>query len=103
MSDFNNVYINCSSLMSDSRHSFNNINNNIIDNNNSMKNRKFLIDNADDIIYKNQINACNFTTSINNYMTQPFILNNNLRKINKKEYNDNSIYLTKEQLNKLNN
>lgn len=103
MSDLNNVYINCSSLMSDSRLSFNNINNNIIDNNNSMKNRKYLIDNADDIIYKNQINACNFTTSINNYMTQPFILNNNLRKINKKEYNDNSIYLTKEKLNKLNN
>lgn len=103
MSDLNNVYINCSALMSDSRHMFNNINNNIIDNNNSSKNRKYLIDNADDIIYKNQINACKFTTSMSNYMTQPFILNNNLRKNKKKEYTDNSIYLTKEKLNKLNN
>lgn len=103
MSDLNNVYINCSALMSDSRHMLNNISNNIIDNHNSNKNRKYLIDNADSIIYKNQINACNFTTSKNNYITQPFIINNNLRKMNNKEYNDNSIYLTKTKLNILNN
>ena len=102
MSDLNNVYINCSALMSDSRNVLQN-SNNIIDNNNSLKNRKYLIDNADDIIYKNQINACNFTTSKNNYVTQPFILNNNLKKnINKNNY-DNSIYLSKEKLNQLNN
>ena len=99
MSDYNNVYINCSALMSDSRNVLKN-NNNIIDNNNSLKNRKYLIDNADDIIYKNQVNACNFTTSKNNYIAQPFILNNDLKK-NINNNNDNSIYLTKEKLNEL--
>tara|TARA_Y100000389_G_C17440922_1_gene508505 strand:- start:1284 stop:1601 length:318 start_codon:yes stop_codon:yes gene_type:complete len=105
MSDYNNIYINCSALMSDSRNVTPN-SDNIIDNNNSLKNRKYLMDNADDIIYNNQVNACNFTTSKNNYIAQPFILNNNLKKnINKKNINDNdnSIYLTKEKLNQLNN
>tara|TARA_B100000787_G_scaffold104032_1_gene77027 strand:- start:3710 stop:4030 length:321 start_codon:yes stop_codon:yes gene_type:complete len=102
MSDYNNVYINCSALMADSRNVLKN-SNNIIDNNNSLKNRKYLIDNADDIIYTNQVKACNFTSSKNNYIAQPFILNNNLKKnINKNNNNnDNSIYLTKEKLNNL--